>query len=124
MLEPYILRAAREIGGKYYWRIERFNDDPRTAHADILRALRLARENIIAEMIDGDEHRPRRQRFVRAVRALCSGSVGGACIALRYEQRETGPRTVGPASLPDHQAVSLRGSRESTLAAGVVCEGR
>ena len=39
VLEPVILRAAREIGRKYYWRIEFFNDDPRTTHADILRVL-------------------------------------------------------------------------------------
>ena len=51
VLEPIILRAAREVGGKHYWRIEFFNDDPRTSHADILRVLSLARENIIANII-------------------------------------------------------------------------
>ena len=79
ILEPIILRAAREVGGKYYRRIERFNDDPHITHADILRALRLARENIIAEMIGGDQRHPRRERFATALRALRSGSVARAC---------------------------------------------
>ena len=71
ILGPIILRAARQIGGKYYWRIEHFNDDPRTSHADVLRALRLAGENIIAEMIEGEQRRPWRERLAQALRALC-----------------------------------------------------
>jgi hypothetical protein len=51
VLEPIILRAARKVGGKHYWRIEYFNDDPRTSHAGILRVLSLARVNIIANII-------------------------------------------------------------------------
>lgn len=124
VLEPIILRAVREVSGKYYWRIERFNDDPRTTHADILRTLRPALENVIAEMIGGDRRRPRREGFAQALRALCSGSVARACIVLRYEQHEPGPRTAGPPSLPDRQAVSSRGSIESTVAAREVRQGR
>jgi hypothetical protein len=122
ILEPIILRAAREIGRKYYWRIEFFNDDPRTTHADILRVLRLARENIIDEIIDADQRRPWRERFAQALCALCSGSVGEACTVLRYEQR--GPRrpTAGPASLADQRAVPSRGLPENTSAAREVCE--
>jgi hypothetical protein len=84
VLEPIILRAAREVGGKHYWRIEVFNDDPRTSHADILRVLSLARENIIANIIEGDQRRSGRQRLAQAVRALCSGSAGEAYAALRF----------------------------------------
>ena len=78
ILERIILRAARQIGGKYYRRIEFFNDDPRTSHADILQVLRLARENIIAEMIEGDQRRPWRERLAQALRA---------CTPARSERR-------------------------------------
>jgi hypothetical protein len=66
LLEPIILRAAREVGGRHYWRIESFNDNPRTTHADVLRVLRRAREHIISGMIEG----PPRPWYVRRVRAL------------------------------------------------------
>src|SRR5215472_5494331 len=56
ILEPIILRAAREVGGKRYWRIESFNDNRHTTHADVLRVLRRARENIITGMIEGNPH--------------------------------------------------------------------
>lgn len=49
LLAPVVLNAAREIGGKRYWRIESFNDDRSTTHADVLRVLQCAREKIIAE---------------------------------------------------------------------------
>ena len=57
ILEPIILRAAREVGGKRYWRIESFNDNRHTTHADVLRVLRRARENIMAGMIEGNSHK-------------------------------------------------------------------
>ena len=123
VLEPIILRAAREVGGKYYWRIERFNDDPRTTRADILRALRLARENVIAEMTGG-ERSPRLERFAKALRALRCGSIARACIVLRYEQRELGPCTIGLSALPGKGAVSSRESLKSASAAPAICEGR
>jgi hypothetical protein len=53
ILDRIILQAAREVSGKRYWRIEFFNDDPRTTHADVLRVLCRARENIIAGMEEG-----------------------------------------------------------------------
>lgn len=83
LLEPIILRAAREVGGKRYWRIEFFNDDPRTTHADVLRVLRRAREDIIAGMIEG-EWRPWRERWAQALRALCAGSGTEVYSALRF----------------------------------------
>jgi hypothetical protein len=73
LLEPIILRAAREVGGRRYWRIESFNDNPRTTHADVLRVLRRARENIIAGMIEGKPH-PWYVRRVKALRNLFSRS--------------------------------------------------
>lgn len=51
LLAPVVLRAAREVGGKRYWRIESFNDARGTTHADVLRVLRCAREKIIVEAI-------------------------------------------------------------------------
>jgi len=67
ILEPIVLRAAREVGGKRYWRIESFNDSRHTTHADILRVLRRARENIIADMVEGSP-RPRYKRWAQALR--------------------------------------------------------
>jgi hypothetical protein len=86
MLEPVILRAAREVGGKRYWRIEFFNDDPRTTHADVLRVLRRARDNVIHSMIDGDRRRSWRQMLAEAWRALRAGSVAEAYAVLRPRQ--------------------------------------
>lgn len=90
VLEPIILQAAREVGGKHYWRIEFFNDDPRTSHADILRVLSLARENIIAGIIEGDQRHSWRQRWAQAMRALCSRSIAEACEAFHFGA--AGPR--------------------------------
>jgi hypothetical protein len=65
-----ILRAAREVSGKRFWRIESFNDDPRTKHADILAALRRARQNIIADMEKEYELKPWRSEWVQVLRNL------------------------------------------------------
>jgi hypothetical protein len=73
LLEPIILRAAREVGGRHYWRIESFNDNPRTTHADVLRALRRSREHIIAGMIEGAPL-PWYVRRAKALRKLYSRS--------------------------------------------------
>jgi hypothetical protein len=72
VLQKPILQAAREVSGKRYWRIEFFNDDPRTTHADVLQVLRRARENMISGMICSYDRQPRHQRWIRALRALCS----------------------------------------------------
>lgn len=72
VLQKPILQAAREVSGKRYWRIEFFNDDPRTTHADVLQVLRRARENMISGMICSYDRQPRHQRLIRALRALCS----------------------------------------------------
>ena len=70
MLQRIILQAAREVSGKRYWRIEFFNDDPRTTHADVLEVLHRARENIIAGLICDTQ--PWHRQWRRALRSLCS----------------------------------------------------
>jgi hypothetical protein len=66
LLDPIILRAIREVGGKRYWRIESFNDHPSTTHADVLRVLRRARENVIAGVIE-DNPRPWHKRWLQTL---------------------------------------------------------
>lgn len=68
-----ILRAARQISGKRYWRIESFNDDPRTTHADVLAVLRRARQNIIATMAKECETQPWHQKWLQALRHRFAG---------------------------------------------------
>ena len=72
MLQRVVMQAAREVSGKRYWRIEFFNDDPRTTHADVLQVLRRTRENMIDGMICSFDRQPRHRRWIRALRALCS----------------------------------------------------
>ncbi|HEX9536464.1 MAG TPA: hypothetical protein VF924_13385 [Stellaceae bacterium] len=72
VLQKPILQAAREVSGKRYWRIEFFNDDPRTTHADVLQVLRRTRENMIAGMLCSYDQQPRHRRWMRALRSLCS----------------------------------------------------
>jgi hypothetical protein len=104
MLQKPILHAAREVSGKRYWRIEFFNDDPRTTHADVLQVLWRARENMIAGMICDCDPQPWHQRLVDALRAwrVRSGpDTGGA------------PRSGGGGHrlFEDEPAVPYRGSR-------------
>jgi hypothetical protein len=71
LLEPIILRAVREVAGTRYWRIESFNDNRHTTHADVLRVLQRARENIIAGMLEPNPPPPYR-RWAQALRILRS----------------------------------------------------
>lgn len=66
MLQRVVLHAAREVSGKRYWRIEFFNDDPHTTHADVLEVLHRARHNIVAGMIYDPQ--PWHRRLVRTLR--------------------------------------------------------
>src|SRR5436190_18417664 len=93
VLQKPILQAAREVSGKRYWRIEFFNDDPRTTHADVLQVLRRTRENMIAGMISSYDGQPRHRRWIRALRGLCSrGAIEAAAISpettARFSSRE------------------------------------
>lgn len=65
-----ILRAAREVSGKRYWRIESFNDDPRTTHADVLAALRRARQHIVAGMAKESEREPWHHKWLKGLRRV------------------------------------------------------
>jgi hypothetical protein len=89
-----ILRAAREISGKRYWRIESFNDDPRTTHADVLAVLRRARQNIIATMAKECEPQPWHHKWLQAVRRL---SAGREFAELSQYHPVSSPRPAGPA---------------------------
>ena len=72
-IAPIVLRTAREVSGKRYWRIESFNDDPRTTHAQVLAVLRLARQKIIADITTDEGGEPWRRRWAQALRRLDSG---------------------------------------------------
>jgi hypothetical protein len=85
MLQRVILHAAREVSSKRYWRIEFFNDDPHTTHADVLAVLQRARQNIINGMIYDPQ--PWHRRWARALPTFvrrvsntgapsCSGDLG------------------------------------------------
>jgi hypothetical protein len=90
VLQKPILQAAREVSGKRYWRIEFFNDDPRTTHADVLQVLRRTRENMIDGMICSFDRQPRHRRWLRALRALCSG--GGSEAEAQFSPEPIGLR--------------------------------
>lgn len=64
-----ILRAAREVSGRRYWRIESFNDDPRTTHRDVMLVLRRARQTIIAQ-IETQCDPPWYRKWVQSLRAV------------------------------------------------------
>jgi hypothetical protein len=87
VLQKVVLQAAREVSGKRYWRIEFFNDDPRTTHADVLQVLHRARENLIAGMIGDYDRQPRYRRWMRAIRTLLSPQpVGGKAPAVLFSE--------------------------------------
>jgi hypothetical protein len=79
----------------------------------------LARENIIAGMIEGDQPRLWRERLVQALRALRSGSVREACTVLWLEQRGVESPTTGPLSLDPQPAVRFRQAHKDASAAEV-----
>jgi hypothetical protein len=113
-LEPIILRAARKVGGKHYWRIEFFNDDPGTTHAHVLRVLRRAREDIIAGMVNADRQRPWHEKLAQSLRAIFSRSYYGL-----GAERSCGPG--GP--LADwRQGIILSNKGNTAGFAGADCE--
>ena len=52
-LAPIILRALREVTGKYFFSIESFNDHPSTDHARVLGVLVKARDDLIRAQSTG-----------------------------------------------------------------------
>lgn len=111
VLQKPILQAAREVSGKRYWRIEFFNDDPRTTHADVLQVLRRARENMIAGMISSYDRQPRHQRWLRALRAGWSRHGFGADAI----SPASTTRSSISESLPPHRAMEDSGQTERVL---------
>jgi hypothetical protein len=111
VLQKPILQAAREVSGKRYWRIEFFNDDPRTTHADVLQVLRRTRENMIDGMICSFDRQPRHRRWIRALRALCSR--GG------FEAEASSPESTARFS---PEPIGLRGEPEVSVETGRVLE--
>ena len=99
VLQKVVLQAAREVSGKRYWRIEFFNDDPRTTHADVLQVLHRTRENLIAGMIGDYDRQPRYRKWMRALRTLLLQQSGGdrspalffSEAAVPYSDLEVGP---------------------------------
>lgn len=70
-----ILRAAREVSGKRYWRIEAFNDHPLTTHRDVLLVLRRAREDILAQMAARyQSHQPCYRKWAQSLGTALFGS--------------------------------------------------
>jgi hypothetical protein len=97
VLQKVVLQAAREVSGKRYWRIEFFNDDPRTTHADVLQVLHRARQNLIAGMITEYDRQPLYQRWMRALRGrfsrpVCSSNpeMYSAELAVSFREFEAG----------------------------------
>lgn len=63
VLEPVVSRAIEEVTGRWFWRIEHFNDHRRTTHALVLRVLHRAREQVVV----GDIATRDTQRHIRPV---------------------------------------------------------
>jgi hypothetical protein len=103
LLDSIILRAIREVGGKRYWRIESFNDHPSTTHADVLRVLRRARENVMAGMIEGNP-RPWHERW-QTLRCLCSE---------RWSAISVSPRSTTDLPRPNALAAPFIGSQSDS----------
>lgn len=111
VLQKVVLQAAREVSGKRYWRIEFFNDDPRTTHCDVLQVLHRARENLIAGMVNEYDRLPWYKKWMRAMRTPFSQPSGGntpaifsAKPATTYPDFETG-LFVEPRGQKDRAAV-------------------
>ena len=104
VLQKPILQAAREVSGKRYWRIEFFNDHPSTTHADVLRVLRRARENVIAGVIEGNP-RPWHERWLQTLRCLCSE---------RWSAISVPPRSITDLPRSNASATPLIGSQSES----------
>jgi len=47
LVEPAILGAIHQIAGRHFRRLEEFNDFPKTTHAQVLKVLHRARDNLV-----------------------------------------------------------------------------
>jgi hypothetical protein len=57
LLEPAILQAINEVGGKRFRRIESFNDHPNTGHEQVIAVLQRTRDNIQTGRLAGHSAR-------------------------------------------------------------------
>ncbi|HUC10191.1 MAG TPA: hypothetical protein VL985_07160 [Stellaceae bacterium] len=71
-----IMRAIKELGGRHYWRIESFNDDPNTNHQDVLRVLHRARLIIISDITRAEEPKSWYARILELMDELFPFSLG------------------------------------------------
>ncbi len=69
-----IVLAIRQVTGRDFGRIERFNDDPATTHALVLTVLFQARENILNGIAGDHSTTNWRQRLWRRLSELLSAS--------------------------------------------------
>ena len=116
LLNSIILRAAKDVSGKRYWRIESFNDKPDTTHEDVLRVLRRARENIIAGIVEGDPG-SRFERWAHALRNFCSGRQSAISAALQPTAHRSQPAVHGST------ASAIRSQNDkSSLTIREICE--
>jgi hypothetical protein len=51
LLEPIVLRAIRDVTGKRFRRIERFNDHRTTTHTTVMRVLDRARDSLFENVV-------------------------------------------------------------------------
>jgi hypothetical protein len=119
MLQHTILQAAREVSGKRYWRIEFFNDDPRTTHEDVLQVLRHARDNIIAGMLGEPEPWHRRWMRVLCGRRADAGEAPGVELFARERGRNF---AIEPEKHEDPPYAIPRAKGETTNARPAVLE--
>jgi hypothetical protein len=71
LLTPVILQAIHEIAGRSHWRIESFNDARSTTHAEVMRVLYRARENVLSgAVVAAAEHPRAKARWTLAARPL------------------------------------------------------
>lgn len=116
LLNSIILRAAKDVSGKRYWRIESFNDKPDTTHEDVLRVLRRARENIIAGIVEGDPG-SRFERWAHALRNFCSGrqSAISAARLTPFARQMPGAGAVPPEDVMERSSHHLPIQRDPIL---------
>ena len=65
-LRPVILRAIKDVTGKYFLQVETFNDHFDTRHDQVLRVLVLARDKIVADRLTAARDTARQQMSWRA----------------------------------------------------------
>ena len=63
MLEPIVLHAIRDVTGKHFRGIERFNDHRTTTHATVMQVLGRARDSLFEGVVVAPQQTPARGGF-------------------------------------------------------------